>query len=265
MDGSSGNNGTMSTVATSAVADHTFLGTVGRTCTTCTNGDMSNRDNTSRGTSTRDNTSGIRRGRGGKWTSVDGVGVLVGKLVGRGPAFILLLNVYPALTAAADTVGNLSVKLTAVTMLIYAGFIVSYVGGVAPSVIHVPIFVIIVTTFMAVLRVLVDTCTPSDVGRTLNVCVPLVMIGYVVLNETRDFTTGGSPVTDLFSNLNYNLNFALTLAVLNTTHRVLNTKDMFNVALLPRAAGVLVFVLPPKTFLALKCVVTVFGGIGGWT
>ncbi len=163
---------------------------------------------------------------GWKKGDVGGFGILVGKVVGRGPAFILLLNVYPALNAASSTLGNVSVKLTAVFILVYSGIIVSLVGGLVPSVIHVPTFVIIVTSFIATLRVYVRTFIPR-VCTALNLFVPLVIMGYVVLKHTRTFTYGGNMIPSFFSKINVKLNFAVTLAMLNTVHRLLKANGVF--------------------------------------
>lgn len=175
---------------------------------------------------------------------------------------MLLLNVYPALNAASSTVGNVNVKLTAVFILVYSGIIVSTVGGLVPSVIHVPSFVMIVTSFIALLRVVVRTCIPT-LCTALNLFVPLVIMGYVMLKHTRTFTTGGGPITSLFSNLNVNLNFAVTLALLNTIHRFLKANGVFGLDVLPRRCNVLMFILTPNTFVTLNCLVTLVGDVGG--
>lgn len=237
-----GNNNTsnsarVSTVDNTAVAAGTIARTMGDTLTFC----------------------GFTLGR--KWTLGGGLRELGGNVVARGPAFILVLNVYPALTIAASTMGNVNVKLTAATILVVDGVVVSTLHGIVPSNIHVPTCVIVITSFMAVIRVLLRTCIAPLCG-SLKVCVPLVIMGYVVLNETRDCTSGGGVVPSVFSNVNVNLNFAVNLASVNVIHRLVNSNSIFKVHVLPRdCRNISVFILTPNTFLILTFLYTLRGGL----
>lgn len=183
--------------------------------------------------------------------------------MGRGPAFILVLNVYPALTIAASTVGNINVKLSAAIMLVVSGVLVSVLEGVVPSSIEVPTFVIVITSFMAVMRFLVRKFIP-DLCSSLKLCVPLVIMGYVVLKETRDCTSGGPILPSVFSKVNVKLKFAINLATVNVIERLVNTNGVFSVHIVPRSCRPLaVFVLTPKTFFILTNLITLRGGMGG--
>lgn len=183
---------------------------------------------------------------------------------------MLVLNVYPALTVAASTAGNVKVKLAAAIVLTTSGLVVSLLEGFVPSEIHVPTFVMIITSFMAIMRLLLRKFVPG-LCSSLKVCVPLVMIGYVVLKHTRTCTSGGGPVTSLFSNVNVNLKFALDVAYVNTMHRLVNTNSLFKRRVLPLTSTttngtncrpVAVFVLTPKTFFILTTLSTLRGGFG---
>lgn len=182
-----------------------------------------------------------------------------GKLLGRGPILELILKAYPALTAAASLRDTVNVKLSTTVILIYSGVMVSTLHGMVPSGMEVPYCVIIVTNFMAVIRVLIGTCLPT-LGSVLNICLPLVIIGYVVLNETRTFTNGGDIVHSTTSNLNVNVNFAYTLVVVNNIERLLNTNGLLNFRILPRSVPpVAVFMLTPNNFFIFNLIVTYTG------
>lgn len=77
------------------------------------------------------------------------------------------------------------------------------------------------------MRVLVGTCT-FNLCRSLKVFVPLVIAGYVIINHTRTFTTGGNPTLSTLSNFSVNVNTAYTVFILNSLHRVVNGNALFS-------------------------------------
>ncbi len=171
------------------------------------------------------------------------------------PVLILVIGLCPALAVSSSANDGLGMGIASLFVLVMSSLVVSALRKVIPSAIRIPIFIIIISTFVTIIDYVMHAFQP-ELYANLGVFVPLIVVNCLVLGRAEAFASKNSVWLSVVDALGMGVGFALALTVLGAIREMLGngTLTLFNIEMLnfgPSFKPALIMIMPPGAFLTL--------------
>lgn len=176
--------------------------------------------------------------------------ILLNGLLKENPTFVLLLGMCPTLATTTSAVNGLSMGLATTFVLICSNVAVSVIKKVTPDMVRIPVFVVLIASFVTVLQMALAAWMPS-VNASLGLYIPLIVVNCIILGRAEAFACKNTVVASLFDGAGMGLGFTLGLTLLGMLREFLGTGTLFGLSIVKEQYGALVFILPPGAFITL--------------
>jgi len=183
--------------------------------------------------------------------------VLMNGIVKENPTFVLLLGMCPTLGTTSSAINGLSMGLATMFVLICSNVVISSVKNLIPDMVRIPSFIVIIASFVTVLKMLMDAYAPAEINKSLGLFIPLIVVNCILLGRAESFAAKNKPLPSLLDGLGMGLGFTFALTLLGAIRELLGTGSLFNVSLYSEEYGMLLFVLAPGAFIALGYLIAV--------
>ena len=182
--------------------------------------------------------------------------ILMNGIVKENPTFVLLLGMCPTLATTTSAVNGMSMGLATMFVLICSNLAISLIKSLAPDMVRIPVFVVVIASFVTILQMCLEAYLPS-INKSLGIYIPLIVVNCIILGRAEAFACKNGPVASLFDGIGIGLGFTLALTVLGMVRELLGAGSVFGVVLLPETYNVLLFVLPPGAFITLGFLIAI--------
>lgn len=182
--------------------------------------------------------------------------ILINGIVKENPTFVLLLGMCPTLGTTSSAINGMGMGLATMFVLICSNFAISAIKNLVPDMVRIPIFVVVIASFVTILQMLMQAYVPS-LYATLGLFIPLIVVNCILLGRAEAFACKNSPIVSLFDGLGIGLGFTIALTLLGGIREFLGTGKLFNITIMPEQYGMLVFVLAPGAFIALGYLIAI--------
>ena len=105
-------------------------------------------------------------------------------LLKENPTFVLVLGMCPTLATTTSAMNGLEMGLATMFVLILSNIVISLIAPVVPDKVHIPVYIVVIATFVTVLQLLMQAFTP-DVYKTLGLFIPLIVVGQIAVFVLR--------------------------------------------------------------------------------
>ena len=180
-------------------------------------------------------------------------------LVKNNPTFVLLLGMCPTLATTTSAVNGLSMGLATLFVLVLSNIAISLIAPVTPDKVHIPVYIVVIATFVTLLQFLMQAYTPA-IYETLGLFIPLIVVNCIVLGRAEAFASKNGVLASACDGLGVGLGFTAALTVLGLVREILGSGSAFGFKFLP-GDGMLAFVMAPGAFLALGYLMVLFNKI----
>ena len=96
------------------------------------------------------------------------------------PTFRLVLGMCPSLAISTSVINAVGMGLAATFVLLGSNIMVSLVRNVTPSKIRIPVFIIIISTFVTIVDLVLEAFAP-DLHKALGIFIPLIVVNCIIL------------------------------------------------------------------------------------
>ena len=103
-------------------------------------------------------------------------------LLRNNPTFRLVLGTCPTLALTTAAMNGIGMGLAVTFILICSNVIISMLRKVIPSAVRIPAFVLIIATFVTMVRMLLDKFVPS-LYESMGVYLPLIVVNCIIFSE----------------------------------------------------------------------------------
>ena len=182
--------------------------------------------------------------------------IVLNGIVKENPTFVLLLGMCPTLATTTSAANGLCMGLATMFVLICSNVAISLIKNVTPDKVRIPVFVVVIASFVTVLQMCLAAYLPS-VNASLGLYIPLIVVNCVILGRAEAFACKHTPTESFFDGLGIGLGFTLGLTLLGVVRELLGAGMVFGVRLLPDTASMLLFILPPGAFLTLGYLIAI--------
>jgi len=182
--------------------------------------------------------------------------ILNNGLVKENPTFVLLLGMCPTLATTSSAMNGLSMGLATCFVLICSNFVISCIKNITPDMVRIPVFVVVIASFVTVLQMLMQAYTPV-IYATLGIYIPLIVVNCIILGRAEAFACKNGPIESTFDGIGIGLGFTMALTILGGVREILGTGRLFGCTLFPDSYGMLIFILAPGAFITLGYLIAI--------
>ncbi|MBA6329407.1 electron transport complex subunit E [Colwellia sp. MB02u-6] len=180
------------------------------------------------------------------------------------PGMVQLLGLCPLLAVTSTVVNALGLGIATMFVLICSNATVSAIRQWVPKEIRIPIFVLIIATFVTCVQLLMNAFT-YDLYQSLGIFLPLIVTNCAIIGRAEAYASKNPIKQSSFDGLMMGLGFLAVLVVLGAIREVLGQGTLFdgaNLLLGQWATGFrveiyqldsqfLLMILPPGAFIAM--------------
>ena len=177
-------------------------------------------------------------------------------LIKNNPTFVLVLRMCPTLATTTSAINGLEMGLATLFVLVLSNIAISLVAPAVPDEVRIPVYIVVIATFVTVLQLLMQAYVPS-VYDTLGLFIPLIVVNCIVLGRAEAFANKNSVGASALDGLGVGLGFTLSLTVIGVVREILGSGSVFGWKFIP-GDGILAFVMAPGAFIALGYLMVLF-------
>lgn len=173
-------------------------------------------------------------------------------IIDENPTFVQVLGMCPTLATTTSAINGLGMGLSATVVLALSNLLTSMLRKIIPSKIRIPIFVVVIASFVTVVQFCLEAFVPP-LYDALGLFIPLIVVNCIILARAEGFAYKNPPMLSLADGLGNGLGFTLALVVLGAVREILGNGSIFGIDLLGKFGyqPALIMILPPGAFLAL--------------
>jgi len=178
---------------------------------------------------------------------------LTNGIIRENPTLILMIGLCPTLATTTSARDGLGMSVAASFVLILSNVVISLVRKFVQPSIRIPIFIIIISTFVTLIDYTLQAYQPS-LYKVLGVFVPLIVVNCIILGRAEAFAYGHGIFDSFLDGLGNSLGFTLLLVTMGSVREFFAVGTVFGKVLTPawyRSAPMLFMIFPPGAFLLI--------------
>lgn len=188
------------------------------------------------------------------------INILSNGILKENPTFVLLLGMCPTLATTTSAINGMSMGLATMFVLICSNVVISLIKNLTPDKVRIPVFIVVIATFVTVLQMLLAAYLPS-INDSLGIYIPLIVVNCIILGRAEAFACKNNPIASLFDGIGCGLGFTLALSLLGAIREILGSGSLFGFTIMPETTNILLFVLPPGAFISLGYLIAVIKSV----
>lgn len=183
------------------------------------------------------------------------------------PLFVLALGFCPALAVSTSIDNAIGMSAGVLFVLLGSNIIVSAIRKWVPNIVRIPVFIVIIATFVTMINLLFNAYVPS-LYESLGIYLPLIVVNCIILGRAEAFASKNPIVVSIADALGASIGFFLALLIISLLRELLGTGSLslFGALLfkLPVLANdpMTLFILPPGAFLIMALLLALLRRMG---
>jgi len=174
------------------------------------------------------------------------------------PVLRQLLGMCPTLAVTTSSVNGMAMGLATTFVVVCSGIVVSLSRKMIPAQVRIPVFTVIIATFVTLVDMLLKAYFP-DISRSLGPYVPLIVVNCLILGRQEAFTSKNPVHLAIADTLGMGMGFAMLLTLLGSVRELLGSGSVFGVVLMPSFFRPwIIMLLPGGAFITLGMLAAVY-------
>ena len=186
------------------------------------------------------------------------------------PALVQLLGLCPLLAVTATFINGLGLGIATLLLLVGSNVTVSLVRNIVRNEIRIPVFVMIIASFVTIVQLLMNAYT-YDLYLALGIFIPLIVTNCAIIGRAEAFASKNAPLAAAYDGVMMGLGFTAVLVVLGGMREILGAGTLFagadrlfgdiatnwTITLFETDAPFLLAILPPGAFLGMGLLIAI--------
>jgi Na+-translocating ferredoxin:NAD+ oxidoreductase subunit E len=171
-------------------------------------------------------------------------------IVKENPVLRLMIGLCPTLAVSNNATNALGMSVAVAFVLICSNWVISLLRKVTPDKIRIPIFLIVISTFVTISDYIMQAYYPA-LYAALGVFVPLIVVNCIILGRAEAFAYKNPVLNSVLDGVGMSLGFALALVGIGVIRELLGAGSVFGLALFAPGAAAMIMILPPGAFITI--------------
>lgn len=151
-------------------------------------------------------------------------------LISSNPTLKLVLGTCPTLALTTAAMNGVGMGLAVTFVLICSNMIISMLRRVIPKQVRIPAFVLIIATFVTIVRLALDKLLP-DIYASMGLYLPLIVVNCIILARAESFASKNGVLASACDGLFTGLGFTLALTLMGAVREILGAGAVFGIKL----------------------------------
>jgi electron transport complex protein RnfE len=151
-------------------------------------------------------------------------------LITSNPVLKLVLGTCPTLALTTIAMNGIYMGIALTFVLICSNVFISALRNLIPKQVRIPAFVLIIATFVTIVRLLLDYALP-DLYASLGLYLPLIVVNCLILARAESFASKNGVIASAADGLFMGLGFTLALTLMGAFREILGSGAIFGVKL----------------------------------
>ncbi len=170
------------------------------------------------------------------------------------PIFGLVLGLCPTLAVTTSIENAIGMSAGTAFVLICSNVFISALRKQIPSAVRLPIFIIIIATFVSIVKMIMQAYFPP-MYAALGVFIPLIVVNCVIIGRAEAYANKNNVFYSFIDGLGISTGFLLVLMLIGGIREILGTGQIitfdYTLITLPINPSVTTMILPPGAFLTI--------------
>ncbi|MFH1287309.1 MAG: electron transport complex subunit E [bacterium] len=169
------------------------------------------------------------------------------------PLLVLVLGLCPTLAVSGTANDAFGMSIAFMFVLVSSNVFISLIRKIISSQIRIPIFIIVISTFVTVIDLLMQAYQP-ELYKSLGVFVPLIVVNCIILGRAEVYAYKNTVLNSLADGLGMSIGYMVVITFIGSVREILGngTLTLLNHQLFNLGANyqpALIMILPPGAFL----------------
>lgn len=181
---------------------------------------------------------------------------------GENPTFRLVIGMCPPLAISTAVINGFGMGMAATFVLLGSNIMVSLIRNFTPSKVRLPIFIIIISTFVTITDLFTEAFTP-DLHKALGIFIPLIVVNCIILARAEAFASRQPLIYSIADGLGMGVGFTLALMLVSTIREILGNGTFLGYSVFgPSYEPAIVMILAPGAFLTMGLLIGLINHLG---
>lgn len=156
--------------------------------------------------------------------------ILFDGVIAGNPTFRLVLGTCSTLALTTSAINGIGMGLTVTVVLIFSNLIISLLRKVIPDEVRIPAFVLIIATFVTLVRMVLEKFVP-DLYDAMGVFLPLIVVNCLILGRAEAFASKNDALSSALDGFANGIGFTLALTLMGMIRELLGNGSFFGMQL----------------------------------
>ena len=180
-------------------------------------------------------------------------GILKDGIIDSNPVLVLLIGLCPVLATTTSVKNAIGMGLATLFVLIMSNVVISSFSKFFPKKIRIPCFIVVIASFVTIVKMIMDAYAPPEVNEGLGIFIPLIVVNCIILGRAEAFASKQKIFASFIDGVGSGLGFMVALVVLAFFRELLGAGAIFGIPITNGLANnsITLFILSPGAFIAL--------------
>lgn len=164
------------------------------------------------------------------------------------PILVLMIGLCPVLAITTTLYNGIGMSVAVAFVLTGSNLLISAMRKVIPNEIRIPVFIVIISTFVTVTDYLMAGFLP-DLHEQLGVFVPLIVVNCIILGRAEAFAYHNSIIDSILDGLGTSLGFGIVVILISGIREILGNGTILGYRIFENPA--MIMALPPGGFIVI--------------
>ncbi|KAF5416851.1 MAG: electron transport complex subunit E [Euryarchaeota archaeon] len=150
------------------------------------------------------------------------VGEIIRGIIKDNPVFVLVLGLCPTLAVSTSFANALGMALAFTFVMLGSNVFVSLLRKQIPADVRIPIFILIICTFVTMVDMLLEAFLPP-MYEALGIFVPLIVVNCIVIGRAEAYANRNPVLPSIADGIGISIGFAAALILIGTIREILGT------------------------------------------
>lgn len=182
-------------------------------------------------------------------------------IIDENPIFIQLVGMCSVLAISSSVKNSLAMGMAVIAVLVASNIVISALRKLIPDKIRIPIFIVVVATFVTILEMFMKAYSQS-LYQALGIFLPLIVVNCIILARAESFAYKNKLIPSIVDGLGMGLGYTFAIVLLSIVREVLGAGTFYGIELFGagfKPAGILI--APPGAFIALAILIAIFKSV----
>jgi electron transport complex protein RnfE len=159
-----------------------------------------------------------------------------------------MIGLCPVLAISTTIFNAIGMSIAFLFVLFFSNLFISMLRKFIPEQIRIPIFIIIISTFVTIIDYLIKALSP-ELQKQLGVFIPLIVVNCIIIGRAEAFAYRNSIISAILDSFGTGIGFFIVLFLISFIREFLGRGTLFNHIIFKKPS--LFMMLPPGGFITI--------------